>query len=159
MHIYHIIALKFLKDCNERFHVAFFIFRSILVFWKRNSECYSNWNEKPTNVESRWNLPKLYVSKALGLLNKNLVILGAPKSCNCLLATWKVCFQVHDSESHKPAFSSTLLNCRSLKATENGWMYHVFVEAMSLLLLLFKATEKGLMYHVSVDRVNVSCIY
>ena len=115
MHIYHIIVSKFLKDCNERFQAAFFIFWSILVFCKRNSECYSNRSEKPTNMESPWNVLKIYVSKALGLLNKNLVILGAPKQRNCLLLTSKVCFQVHDSKSHKPAFSSTSLNCRSLK--------------------------------------------
>ena len=117
MHIYHIIVSKFLKDCNERFQTAFFIFCSILVFCKRNSKCYSNRSEKPTNMESPWNVLKIYVSKALGLLNKNLVILGAPKQRNCLLPTSNVCFQVHDSESHKPAFSSTLLNCMSLKRT------------------------------------------
>ena len=115
MHIYHIIVSKFLKDCNERFQTVFLIFWSILVFCKRNSECYSNWSEKPTNMESPRNVLKIYMSKALDLLNKNLVILGAPKQRNCLLPTSKVCFQVYDSESHKPAFSSTSLNCRSLK--------------------------------------------
>ena len=114
MHIYQIIVSKFLKDCNERFQTVFFIFCSILVFCKRNSKCYSNRSEKPINMESPWNVLKIYVSKALGLLNKNLVILGAPKQRNCLLPTSKVCFQVHDSESHKPAFSATSLNCSSL---------------------------------------------
>ena len=114
MHIHHIIVSKFIKDCNERFQTAFFISWSILVFWKRNSECCSNKSEKPTNVESQWNLLKLYVSKALGLLNKNLIILCTPKRCNCLLSISKVCSQVLDSESHKPAFSSRSLNCRSL---------------------------------------------
>ena len=117
MHIHHIIVSKFIKDCNERFQTAFFISWSILVFWKRNSECCSNKSEKPTNVESQWNLLKLYVSKALGLLNKNLVILCTPKRCNCLLSISKVCSQVLDYESHKPAFSSRLLNFRSLKET------------------------------------------
>ena len=117
MHIYHIIVSKFLKDCNERFQTVFLIFWSILVFCKRNSECYSNRSEKPTNMESQWNVLKIYVSKALSLLNKNLVILGAPNRCNCILPTSKVCSQFHDSESHKPAFSSTSLNCRSLKST------------------------------------------
>ena len=116
MHIYHIIVSKFLKDCNERFQTVFFIFCSILVFCKRNSECYSNRSEKPTNMESPRNVLKIYMSKALDLLNKNLVILGAPKQRNCLLPTSKVCPQFHDSESRKPAFSSTSLNCRSLKA-------------------------------------------
>ena len=115
MYIYHIIVSKFLQDCNERFQTVFFMFCSILVFWKRNSECYSNRSEKPSNMESPWNVLKIYVSKALGLLNKNLVILGAPQQRNCLLPTSKVCSQIHDSESHKPAFSSTSLNCRSLK--------------------------------------------
>ena len=115
MHIYQIIVSKFLKDCNERFQTVFFIFCSILVFWKRNSECYSSRSEKPTNMESPWNVLKIYVSKALGLLNKNSVILDAPEQRNCLLPTSKVCSQIHDSESHKPAFSSTSLNCRSLK--------------------------------------------
>ena len=90
------------------------MFCSILVFWKRNSECYSNRSEKPSNMESPWNVLKIYVSKALGLLNKNLVILSAPQQRNFLLPTSKVCSQIHDSESHKPAFSSTSLNCRSL---------------------------------------------
>ena len=115
MYIYHIIVSKFLQDCNERFQTVFFMFCSILVFWKRNSECYSNRSEKPSNMESPWNVLKIYVSKALGLLNKNLVILGAPQQRNCLLPTSKVCSQIHDSESHKPAFSSTSLICRSLK--------------------------------------------
>ena len=115
LHIHHIIVSKFIKDCNERFQTVFFIFCSILVFCKRNSECYSNRSEKPTNMESPWNVFKLYMSKALDLLNKNLVILGTPKQRNCLLPTSKVCFQVYDSESHKPAFSSKSLNCRSLK--------------------------------------------
>ena len=116
MHIYHIIVSKFLKDCNERFQTVFFRFCSIIVFCKRNSECYSNRSEKPTNMESPWNVLKIYVSKALGLLNKNLVILGAPQQRHCLLPTSKVCSHIHDSESHKPAFSSTSLNCRSLKS-------------------------------------------
>ena len=115
MHINHIIVSKFIKDCNERFQTAFFISWSILVFWKRNSECCSNKSEKPTNVESQWNLLKLYVSKALGLLNKNLIILCTPKRCNCLLSISKVCSQVLDSKSHKPAFSSRSLNCGGLK--------------------------------------------
>ena len=105
LHIHHIIVSKFIKDCNERGQTAFFISWSILVFWKRSSECCSNKSEKPTNVESQWNLLKLYVSKAFGLLNKNLIISCTPKRCNCLLSISKVCSQVLDSESYKPAFS------------------------------------------------------
>ena len=71
-HIYicHIIVSKFLKDCNERFQTLFFMFCSILVFWKRNSECYSNRSEKPTNMESQWNFLKIYVSKEHSILRK-----------------------------------------------------------------------------------------
>ena len=66
-------------------------------------------------MQSQWNLLKIYVWKAFGLLNKNLAILGTSKSCSCLLPTSKFYSSFHDSESHKSMFPSTSLNCMSLK--------------------------------------------
>ena len=72
--------------------LSFSYFAAFLFSAKETANAiYIEARNQPIWKESPWNVLKIYVSKALCLLNKNLEILGAPKQRNCILPTSKVC--------------------------------------------------------------------
>ena len=96
-----------LKSVMKASQLEFSSTEVFLFSEKETANAHQNEAKKTTNLKSYWIVPKIYAWKALGLLNKNLVILVTPECGNCHLTTLKVCFRFHDSKSHKPAFSST----------------------------------------------------